>query len=78
MENILNCLLITYLKGYNGNKEKRREKMLKIYAVKKDVEYISFWLRKSDADVEVATRKEDCNVVPIVVQEKYPRTEENG
>ena len=50
--------------------------MLKIYAVKKDVEYISFWLRKGDAEVETATHKEDCSVVPIVVQEKYPHIEE--
>ena len=63
-----------------GNREKSKnggeKRMLKIYAVKKDVEYISFWLRKGDAEAE-ATHKEDCVVVPIVVQEKYPRTEED-
>ena len=49
--------------------------MLKIYAVKIDVEYVAFWLRKGDATAEA--HKEDCVVVPIVVQENYPQTEED-
>jgi len=46
--------------------------MLKIYAVKIDVEYVAFYLRKSDADADANDRKEECVVVPIVMREEYP------
>ena len=46
--------------------------MLKIYAVKIDVEYVAFYLRKSDADADANDRKEECVVVPIVMRESYP------
>ena len=49
--------------------------MLKIYGVKKGVEYVSFWLRKSDADA--AACEEDCDVVTIEVQENCPQVEED-
>ena len=45
--------------------------MLKIYAVKKDVEYVAFYLRKSDADADAEDRDEECVVVPIVMREEY-------
>jgi len=46
--------------------------MLKIYGVKEDVEYVAFYLRKSDADADAKDRKEECVVVPIVMRERYP------
>lgn len=50
--------------------------MLRIYGIKKEGEYISFWLRKSDADTH-ATSEEDSEVVPIKIKEDYPRIEED-
>ena len=47
--------------------------MLKTYAVKKDVEYVAFYLRKSDADADAEDRKDECVVVPIVMREEYKK-----
>ena len=46
--------------------------MLNIYAVKKEAEYVAFYLKKSDADADAEDREEECVVVPIVMREEYP------
>ena len=40
-------------------------------SVKKEVEYLAFYLRKSDADADAEDRKDECVVVPIVIREEY-------
>jgi len=57
--------------------EKKRRKMLKVYGVKGESSYLDFYLIKSDAEMDVEEREEDCEVVPIVIREEYKgKTEE--